>query len=389
MPVFRNGIGDWGRGGSAGGSGSGGYDNLTSITQTGTDGWAPSGATQYPLVMILHASGAGDSTLANGAKYTSVTTGDLALSFDTELRWAVQQGLPAGTVTVRPSDKRNNTVASWPGFESYHMGFVKAGALHLITERQYDQLLAWIDANVPQAHPTKRCLVGGSMGAWGTMTYGIRRANKFAALYPDRPRLRYSGATSITLPGESPVASSYVVGADPPLSALDGGTQSAAHLDAIAYASNTSNVMPWVGWNLGKADGFAPFEDSVAMVAAMRAAGRGFAFAWNSGDHSSGSIPTQITNSYPYGLFEIGKGYPVFSEHSLDGDPSVDAAGGINVGLTFRNVVESAGAWSCDVTHISSACTVKVKPYSTIYTGSPTPTLVTIPAANSWVTVSF
>lgn len=368
-----------------------GYASLTGITQTGTDSWAPSGGTQYPLVVILHGSGAGDSTLSFGAKYAAVTVGDLALSFDTELRWAVQQGITPGTVTVRPSDKRNNTVAAWANFETYHMGFVSGGTLHLITERQYDQLMAWIDENVPQAHPTKRCLAGASMGAWGTMTYGIRRPHKFAALYPDRPRVRYSGVSPnrIALPSEAAISTVYNVGSDPALAALDGGYQSAAHLDIVAYVANTANVIPWVGWNIGKNDGFSPFSDHIALVDAMRAAGRGFAFAWNSGDHSVGSIPSQITASYPVGLFELGRGYPIFSEHSLDGDPATDAAGGINVGLTFRNVVESAGAWSCEVTHISAACTVKVTPHSPVYTGSPAPVLVTIPAANTWVPVSF
>lgn len=367
-----------------------GYANLTSITLQSTDEFSPSGGTQYPFTLILHASGGGNSALSFGSEYSAVTTGNLALSFDNELRWVVQQGVFPSSVGVRPKDQRNNTVAGWPTFESYHMGFVKSGELHLITERQYDQLMAWVDANVPQAHPTKRYLTGGSMGAWGTMTYGVRRAHMFAALFADRPRVRYSGAAPnrITLPGENPVSTVYNVGSDPVVSSIDGGGQSAAHLDCVAYLGNTANSAPWIGWNIGRNDGYAPFSDHVALVAAMRSAGRGFAFAWNDGDHGTGSIMAQITDSYS-GLFELGVGYPVFSEHSLDADPAVDLAGGINIGLKFRNVVEAVGSWSCEVTHISSACTVKVKPRSPTYTGNPTPALVTIPAANTWVSVSF
>lgn len=365
-------------------------NGFASVEQTGSDGWAPSGGTQYPFVLILHASGAGETTLAYGAKYQALTDSGLGYSGDTLFKWAVQQGLPAGTVTARPSDNHYSSV-TLGNVEGYWLGYTHqppTERMHLISERRLDRLMRWIDANVPQAHATKRYITGGSMGAWGSVTYGMRRAHKFAAIYPDRPRVRYSSVGNISLPDYEGSSGVYAVGSAPLLADEDGGYSSATHLDLVAWAGNTANTMPWMGWCIGKADGYSDFSDHVALVAAMRAAGRGFAFAWNSGNHSEGSIIAQITDSYPYGTFELGVGYPVFSEHSLDADLSA-ATGGINVGLSFRNVVESASAWSCEVTHISSACTVKVKPKSSIYTGNPSPTLVTIPSANTWVTVSF
>lgn len=367
-----------------------GYANLKSITKTGTDIYAPTGATQYPFTFVMHASGGGAGALDFGDKYQADLDGPLAYLTDTVLKWSAR--LISGGITCYPQDVRFNPVASW-NMETYHMGYTHGPAtdeMYLMTERRYDQLLAWMDANVPQAHPTKRYASGGSMGAWGCMTFALRRPNRFAAIYPDRPRVRYSGGTNITVPDWESVSQVYNAAVSSPnVTAFDGGGTVAQHMDAVAYVANTANAIPWVGWCIGKNDGFSPFSDHIALVAAMRSAGRGFAFAWNNGDHSTGSIPSQITASYPLGLFELGKGYPVFSEHSLDGDPSTDLTGGINVGLTFRNVVESAGAWSCEITHISSACTVKVKPKSTIYAGNPSPALVTIPAANTWVAVSF
>ena len=366
------------------------YPELTSITRTGTDIYAPTGTTKYPFTFVMHASGGGAGALDFGDKYQATLTGSLAYLTDTTLKWSARQ--ISGGVTVYPQDVRFNPVASW-NMETYHMGYTHGPAtdeMYLMTERRYDQLLAWMDANVPQAHPTKRYASGGSMGAWGCMTFALRRPTKFAAIYPDRPRVRYSGGTNITVPDWESVSQVYNTSVSSPnVTAFDGGGTVAQHMDAVAYVANTANAIPWVGWCIGKNDGFSPFSDHIALVAAMRSAGRGFAFAWNNGDHSSGSIPSQITASYPLGLFELGKGYPVFSEHSLDGDPSTDLTGGINVGLTFRNVVETSGTWSCEVTHITSACTVKVKPKSSIYTGNPSPALVTIPAANTWVSVSF
>jgi hypothetical protein len=61
----------------------------------------------------------------------------------------------------------------------------------------------------------------------------------------------------------------------------------------------------------------------------------------------------KIFASYPYGTFEIGRGYPLFTSFSRDKNPNVDIAGGINIGLSFRNVVESASGWSCEITCIT------------------------------------
>ena len=125
------------------------------------------------------------------------------------------------------------------------------------------------------------------------------------------------------------------------------------------------------------------------MVAAMRSAGRGFAFAWNNGTHSTGSIISQITSSYAYGTFEIGVGYPIYTNNSGDQDPAVDLEGGINLGFQHRNVVESSGAWSCQIRNLLGARTVTVTPKSSIYTGSKTPKVVNVPAGQAWVSVSW
>ena len=229
------------------------------------------------------------------------------------------------------------------------------------------------------------------MGAWGTLTYGLRRAHKFAALYPDRPKWRYSNYTaqSTNVPNWPTGAVAYTLAASPMLRAQDGSGKIVEHMDMIAYVSNTSNTMPWVGWCIGRSDGFSDFRDHVDAVIALRAAKRGFAFVWNNGNHSTGSIPLQITASYPYGTFEIGKGYPLFTSHSGDQDPAVDLVGGINQGLSFRNVTESAGGWSCEITSIAGARTVDVEPISSVFTATVAKKNVVIPGANTWVPVSF
>jgi hypothetical protein len=367
------------------------FDSVTFVT---TDANAPHGTSGQYLLCDLHASGGAGSP--QGDQYTA-TCSDLLddpdSAYDASF-WLFRGTAVSGVNVTRL--RLHDDYGTYPSTlrrEMYHMGVMptSGAALKLFHEARLDALMKWAEDNTPNCSTTQRYCVGGSMGAWGSMTFGVRHPNWFAAVYPDRPRVRYnntSGAISLPEWTTAPVTYNPASGA-PDVSARWGAGSMQDHMDLIAYVADTSKKIPWIGWNIGSADGFSVFSDHVALVAALRTARRGFAFAWNAGNHSTGSIPTQITASYPYGLFKLGEGYPLFENHSLDDDPSVDAVGQINCNLTFRNVSESAGAWSCEVTNISAGCTVDVSPISDIYTGDATPQTVTIPSANSWQTVSF
>lgn len=376
--------------------------SFASVTLDTTDANAPSATANQVVIVELHGSGTAAPTV--GAKYLAdMTTGGLGYSTDTTFRFALANG---GTIDgrpvcmVRPWD-RQGSYPSGDRRESYWMGWTDGpdtGQMRLYTEHRLDRMIEWIEANQANLSATRWALTGGSMGGWGTMTFGIRRPDIFPAIWPDRPRWRSCETTgSVRIPSWAvAVTPAYTFAAAPDLVTDDGGTSTADHMDIIAYVSNTSNPVPWIGWHIGRLDGYMPFQDHIDAVAALRAAGRGFAFYWNNDAHSVNNYrAAEITGSYPMGLFERGKGYPVFSEFSLDDDPAVDLVGGINVGLNFRNVTETTGTWSCEVryqgtlTRAQQACTVKVKPKSSIYTGDPLPQSVSLPAAAGWATVSF
>lgn len=373
--------------------------DIASVEVLRVDASGPKTTPDQTLSVSLH--GSGTDPTAFGTLYEAQFSESASHAESTSMQWVATRGgvvIPGQEVTViKPWDRHGVHVTGGGVIrQSYWMGWTldtgAAGAkeMHLMTERRLDAILDWVDANIPNLSPTRRALSGGSMGGWGTLSYGIRRPDRFAALYPSRPRWRYSNPGSVTVRDyDYPYAVTYPVESAPPLAAGYGTGTVAQHLDIIAYVSNPANEIPWLGFCVGRNDGYMPFSDYVDAVAALRAAGRGFAFAWNDGNHSGGDIIGQVTATYPHGTFEIGKGYPVFSNHSLDQDPAVDLIGGINIGLKFRNVIESESAWSCEVTSATGACTVDVKPKSWIYTGSPSAQTVTITAANTWVTVSF
>lgn len=341
------------------------------------------------MVLSLHESGG--STPLTGRQYRTEGTGRLVYEDQTEIQFSTARATNNMITLLRPTDKYgtypNATIRQlmWLGAKNTPDGVVR-----LMSYRRVETIMRWARVNIPNCIMSKTCGIGGSMGAWGIIIFGLRHPEWFAAIYPDRPRWRYENTVGkIQVSNWTAFLETVTVAAAPGLSTDDGGGSVATFMDCIAYVSNAANKLPWVGWNVGRADGFAPFSDHIAAVAAMRAAKRGFAFAWNDGNHTGGKIPSQILASYPYGTFEIGKGYPLFTDHSLDQNPEIDLVGGINLNLSFRNVVESAGAWSCEVTSIANACTVKVEPISDVFTATVAKQIVTIPAANTWVAVSF
>lgn len=373
------------------------YESLGAITIINQGAALPHTTPGQTLVLSLHASGSSGGGAGDGRRYSAEVAGSLA--YDTYTDWAfkAQRGLAVdhlpgvNGLTLIPTDVFGK-YASNAVRESYWMGFTGMGQpeMRLITERRVDALVRWANENLPIS-ATRRCVTGGSMGAWGTLTYGIRRPDMFAALYPDRPRWRWSNYNNKTANYAHWVSGAVTVNeaSTLTLSAEDGGGKIYDRLNVMGYAADPSNKIPWIGWCIGRSDGFSDFRDHVAAVAALRAAKRGFAFAWNDGTHVTGSILSQVKRSYPYGTFEIGKGYPLFTNHSGDQDPSIDLVGGINLGLSFRNVIESASGWSCQITSLDGPRTVTVEPISTVFTTPVTPEVISIPDANVWVSVTF
>lgn len=360
-------------------------DVFDSVVIASEDAGVPFTTPDQTFVLNLH--GSSGANFSSGRQFRAAVSGFMAYETEDEFAFSTIRGtasLGKNVTLLRPIDLYGTRESHWIGFTG--MG---TPDLKFITERRLDALLEWAKINVPNLNPVRRAMIGGSMGGWGTITFGLRRPTEFAALYPDRPRWRYSSGTSVNIPDWNGPSVTYAAGSDPDIAVEDGGGSSAAHRDGIAYVSNTANKIPWVGWCMGRNDGFAPFEDQVAAVVALRAAKRGFCFVWNNGNHSEGSVINLVLDSYPFGTFELGKGYPLFTNHSGDQDPAVDLVGGINQGLSFRNVVESTSGWSCEVTSIAGARTVDVEPISEVFTATVTAQTVSIPAANTWVAVSF
>lgn len=381
------------------------FSNTFATAPTYTDlGGTPTSAVDDGKVFVVQLHGSSGSNFqANGRQYRVPVSGAMAipgastysasdLNFDSRSTYGFSLvhaydavAVPGGShVLIRPIDKWFNDAGTLR--ESAHCGFVHTdGKMHLVSERRYDAMMTWADQNLPQYNHNCRVLAGYSMGGWGTASYGIRRYNMFAALYPDRPRWKHDNSTTnIAVPNFVSGFVSTAIASSPLLADEDGGGTLADYRDCIAYVSNPTNKVRWIGWCLGRQDGFATMQDSIDMMDALEASGRGYAFYWNNGGHGAGSSPNQITKSYQYGTFRRDQGYPLFTEFSRNQNPRVDIAGGRNINLTFRNVSETASSWSCEVT-----CLTMPTSSGTLFSGdaltsySSTTTTVPLPLTES------
>ncbi|MEX1097007.1 MAG: prolyl oligopeptidase family serine peptidase [Planctomycetales bacterium] len=339
------------------------YANLTSVT----------GAKGLPLSVDLHAS--------QGQGGGPHDHGDLYYYFATK-KMGYREGLP-GYFTVHerryPTGNRlhlNSRDAiehpSGKGAgakETYWFGYycVPQWADHAepraydFTERRMLWIIDWTIKNYG-VDPERVSAGGGSMGAWGSTTFAFRHPEIFAAVYPNRPRTRQRGLPSIS--------DKRLVKDDVPLM-FDGQTSFYDRMDMVKFAEEHPGDLPFLGWCCGRRDGFATWQEQIDMVRAMTKARRGFAFAWNDGDHSSGSKPMeQVAKYYPADLFARNQSYPAFANSSIDddlgnGDPKDgEMEGGINLGFRWSEVVDEPGRWSVKLSNdlCTTTMTVDITP---------------------------
>jgi hypothetical protein len=336
------------------------YSPQTSIT----------GQKNLPLRVELHASqgqggGAGDY-------------GDYYLYFATP-EMGYRDGLPGVFSVEERREKTGNYLllrsrdaiehpSGLRAMETFWFGYLctPQGATHSepraypFTERRMDWIIDWVTSKY-SADPSRITAAGGSMGAWGSTTYAFRQRDRFAAVYPNRPRTRQRGLPSLAGP----------VAKDQQVLMEDGKTDYFTRMDLVKFAAEHPEDLPFYGFCCGRRDGFASWQEQIDMVRALTASRHGFAFAWNDGDHSTGAEPMrQIVKYYPPEKFALNRSYPAFGNSSIDqtlgnGDPKDgDLAGGINLGFAWEILADEADRWSVSLSNDlnTSPMTVDVTP---------------------------
>ncbi|MFT5356621.1 MAG: hypothetical protein ACI9KE_003846 [Polyangiales bacterium] len=302
------------------------------------------GKADLPLMIELHGSNGGGGPVVGG-EYGDYYTyfGDESMGY--------QDGLP-GVFSVHEVREaqlimRSRDTIMRPNLapmETYWFGYVTESretgerVAHPYTENRLDFMIPWVVDHYA-ADPNRVYVSGGSMGAWGSMTYAARRPELFAAIYPNRPRVLQHGITRLS-PGDVDELR------------MPNGELWLEHHDSVRFVRSHPGDLPFIGWNCGRQDGFATWIEQVEMVRAMSEEHHGFAFAWNNGGHGEGATSGALVREwYPPERFALNESYPAFANSTIDDDlgdgdlASGDLEGGINLGFEWTIEEDEAERW--------------------------------------------
>ncbi len=320
---------------------------------------ALSGEKGLPLMVQLHSSGGYDYV----GKHAS---GDYYNYFGPR-EWGYQEGMPGAfdvdeekgggangprRLRVQPTECIVDFRDGVKPFETCWFGYYCApqwagkseARAYPFTELRTLWTVEWVIEKYA-VDPERVYGMGGSMGAWGSIGLLLRHPEIFAALYPAMPRMRQRG-----LPGVAGYAKGNEL-------MYDGKTTYLERMDSVRWVSEHREDLPFLGWSIGRQDGFATWQEQVDMVKALSAAHHGFAFAWNNFGHGtdtkSGSAPIALVKKYyPPEKFARNRSYPAFANSSIDqdpgpGDPKLgDMEGGINLGFHWKDPADETSRWS-------------------------------------------
>jgi hypothetical protein len=318
-----------------------------------------------PLMLTLHAS---NSNGGSARKF-----GDYYLYFGTE-QMGYRDGLP-GVFSVAPAvyvpgrmlelfptdailkpDGSGALETFWVGYYcSPQWAANKEPHAYPFTENRLLWMIDWTIRHY-RIDPNRVYSSGYSMGGWGTTTFAFRHPEIFAAVFPQMPRMRQNYLQSILGSSTRVINSAYPAGTERPN--LPDGTDYFKRMDMVKFAADYPGELPFMGWSIGRHDGYAGWKEQVDMAHTMAATHRGFAFAWNNGGHSEGTAPMKtIWQYYDPEKFRLDSSYPAFSNSSIDndlgnGDPeNGDKEGGINLGFAWSTPVDTAETWSTAISN--------------------------------------
>jgi hypothetical protein len=351
------------------------YDSHDSVHRTRASSSAISGTQGLPLWVNLHASGGCPNALVSGDEY--IFWGDASMGYQEGIPgiftvWEDRTGSTHGrqSLVLSPcdavwtSDGLGQLQTVWFGYTAVPLGASDPVARALpITEARLLWMLNWVIRQYG-VDPNRIVDGGTSMGGWGTSSWALRHPELFSALFPAMPRWRqisYAEPSKTTYARATP--SSPVM--------ADQKTPYLHRMDSVAFVqADCGQNLPFIGWAIGRQDGYATWQEQVDMVNALKACHFGFAFSWNNGSHSEGPAALPVLTVPYQARFAKNLSYPAFTNSSLDSNPGSgsptdgDLTGCINCGFIWTDPAETPTTWSASISNSnnSGSMTVDVSP---------------------------
>lgn len=314
-----------------------------------------------PLHLVLHAK-----TGRGGMQYLAF--GDKSLGWREGLPFKFGVEVKGGAVIVSPTDRtwigrmfpegKDGCQKLTPAIHSFWYGYnsnindpakMADGVATNYTERRLLWIIDWVKRTY-QTDPNRSYCTGSSMGGCGTISFGFRHPEIFAACTAQVPIVAYDKGKG----GDSTMRVSAECGSMDTLTS--DGVPVKERLDGTLFVKNYKGDLPFLVIENGRKDMSIPWWKCPDFYRALRDQRQGFVAAWNDGDHATVSNLSradvkQLVNLSNLHSYALNKSYLAFSNCSQDSNPGNgeatdgDIVGFMNRGLSFAEPVDEAGKY--------------------------------------------
>jgi len=326
---------------------------------------APGAGKGKALWLNLHAKGG----VIPNSEY--LLFGDESMGWRRGLPFTFSVRVSGEEVVVRPTDRvwinrphleagDGGTPAIWTfwyGYNSkiYDREEMGKGIPTNYTERRNLWILKWV-REYYQTDPNACYVSGSSMGACGSISFGLRHPEIFAALHARVPIYSYTNP-----PGGSArrLAPSCWTG---PLTRKVKTNEGEVLLDRMNGAklvAEAKNDLPYIFATNGRKDGSIPWENNPPFYRACNEARQGCAFWWDDGTHpTAGQNAPEDVKAWTelFKRFRLDQSYPAFSNTSTNKDPgngdptNGDIIGWINRGMNWKDIEDKTNEYTITIT---------------------------------------
>lgn len=322
---------------------------------------APGAGKGKPLWLNLHAKG------GVIAEMEYLVFGDATMGWREGLPCKFSVRLEEDTVVVRPTDRawinRPHREASdggtpaiwtfWYGYNShiYDRNLMASGVPTNYTECRNLWILNWVREQYEPDVNRWYCS-GGSMGGCGTISFGLRHPELFAACHARVPIVSY---TELGTRSAVRLEPSCWTGPIPPDLKTNEGVSLLDRMNGTKFVAETSADLPFVFLINGRQDGSIPWQNNPPFYRALSQARQGFSAYWDDGAHSTSgkNAPGDVSGWVQRFLrFRLNESYPAFSNTSSDRNPGNgapddgDLIGWINRGLDWKEIDDTPEQYS-------------------------------------------
>ncbi|OHE77172.1 MAG: hypothetical protein A2107_10825 [Verrucomicrobia bacterium GWF2_62_7] len=319
-----------------------------------------------PLWLNLHAKGG----VVAGMEY--LVFGDETMGWREGLPFKFSVRIEADKVVVRPTDRvwinrphneagDGGTPAIWTFWFGYNSNIfdrklMAEGVPVNYTERRNLWILDWVRRH-HQPDASRGYCSGSSMGGCGTVSFGWRHPELFAACHAHVPIVSYTylgGKGSATR-----LEPSCWTGAIPPELKTSDSVPLLERMNGTKFATEAKSDLPFLFMIHGRQDGSIPWQNNPPFYRALAKAQQPLAVYWDNGTHSTcgkDAPPDVKAWLERFRRFRLDESVPAFTNTSSDrnpgnGDPADgDIIGWINRGMDWKDIEDTPDRYAITVT---------------------------------------